>query len=63
MTVFLYIFLGMKKVDKNRIKQLYIDGATPTEIESIAGVSRGTVYNHKAADKKQGIDWDFFAST
>ena len=43
---------------KDQIKKLYIEGKSPTDIASLAGCSRQTVYHHKNADFKEGRDWD-----
>jgi len=43
---------------KKRAKSLYIDGNSITTIATAVGVTRTTVYNYKASDMKEGIDWD-----
>ena len=43
---------------KTLIKELYIDGYSPTEISTRLKCDRTTVYHHKKADKKEAIDWD-----
>jgi tetrahydromethanopterin S-methyltransferase subunit B len=48
----------MAKGLKNSIKDLYIDGYNPSEIELRLKCDRSTVYYHKKKDKDIGIDWD-----
>lgn len=43
---------------KERAKQLYVDGHGISSVATAVGVSRTTVYNYKAEDFKEGIDWD-----
>lgn len=48
----------MAKKLKPVIKELYIDGHSPTDISVRLNCDRTTVYHHKRADKQNGIDWD-----
>ena len=40
------------------IKQLYLEGKSITDIATITGVTRQTIYAQKKRDLKEGIDWD-----
>jgi len=50
----------MNKTHK-RIKSLFIEGKSVTEIASLMQVTRQTVYRYKKLDLKAGIDWDELA--
>jgi len=43
---------------RKRARELFIEGKSPTDIATALRVSRPTVYNYKAADLKEGIDWE-----
>lgn len=43
---------------KDRIKELYINGVTPTDIAQVLDITRATIYYHKNTDRDLDIDWD-----
>jgi predicted transcriptional regulator len=45
-------------VNKEKIKAMYLEGKSVTEICAILGITRPTVYRHKKEDAAKGVDWD-----
>lgn len=43
---------------KVRAKELYVSGKNITDVAIALGVTRTTIYNYKAEDLKNGIDWE-----
>ena len=43
---------------KKLAREQYISGKAPSDIALSLGVTRTTIYNYKASDLKDGIDWD-----
>lgn len=41
-----------------QMKQLYIEGASITDIATTLNINRSTIYYHKNKDAQRNIDWD-----